>query len=219
MANICDNDFTIYGTSETEIMHLFLRLQEVTNRERTSRAILRALGCPEEVVIGVDGRTEVEDLSIIKESTEGGIVCTGVIITCSSAWGPCEDFVMAVMEKVLPRNTRAKYVYLAQESGMEVFINTDSSGHFYPECVRVEICDDSGDGYYLTEYYTRETFEDFADLVLDETGVTLSSYDDLHDHSILKAIQEGFAKKREGREDVAYISINIFVDEDGEELV
>ena len=56
-----------------------------------------------------------------------------------TAWIPADE----LWEAVIARYKGISFVYLAEEPGMEIFINTDSNGTYFPEKYLVEIFGDA----------------------------------------------------------------------------
>ena len=151
MPNWCDNDVTFYGPYD-QVEDLCKSINRAFAESTTTTAFgSRWLG---NIVIyfgedpaNVSCRGQAYDDAEIVELPNS--MC-GVHLLCDSAWGPADnlfDFLTSFYPDV-------KYVYVAEEPGMEFYENTDSSREIYPQEYKLECFSGSMDYF--------ESFEELA---------------------------------------------------------
>lgn len=200
MANICDYDFTMYCDDPLKIMILFAKLQQawLGSEYGGSKQILRFLGCDEETIDKVDGRTYVEDIDLIEEDKK----YVGVRVDGNCAWGPCEDFMRAIQKTVVP----CEYVYVAVEPGCEIYVNTDEMRRFYKDSVYVAVCAKTVDGCWT---YSDDELEDATNLLKKVTHMKIDNIMDLKDKKVMERVVNRFYKINPEEEDY-YLTVHFF---------
>lgn len=214
MANICWNRVAYCGDNEMELIRLYLITSNAKNNN--SRGLLRELGCDDATINTIDGRTNISSVELVCAGTTNR--CIGVMLEMESAWGPCVDFMTALLTTILPGGGDCDYVYIAEEPGCDVFINTDLEGRFFSErvCVDAHIPDDGE----FREYYGDSELRDLISDIKKWSGVTIKSFEDLLNPDVIQAIDNGFRDtyglSRDSEEsDEFYLYINVYTDEDG----
>ena len=88
-------------------------------------------------------------------------------LDCDTAWTPMDE----LWEAVIAQYEGLSYVYIAEEPGMGIFVNTDTEGIYFPEKYLMEIYGDAPipDGWYANQdkpgcFDIREYFKDFEEL-------------------------------------------------------
>ena len=79
-----------------------------------------------------------------------------ILVATETAWSPMNDVWDEIIAKHYKGN-RLQYVYIAEEPGCDIFINTDDSGIFFSEKYLL----DDGDGVY--EYFSADEEEEMCD--------------------------------------------------------
>jgi len=103
-------------------------------------------------------------IEYMSEYKQGDIFFT---VDTETAWGPTDELWQAVIAKY----EGISFVYIAEEPGMGVFINTDTEGIFFTEKFMINIFGDAPlpDGWYEgkdkpTHVDIHEYFEDFDEV-------------------------------------------------------
>lgn len=119
-----------------------------------------------------------------------------VYINQNDAWTPNTEYLRVVFNYL---NLDLDFVYIAEEPGCEVFINTDTFGMYFKTkyCLDME---SSETGYYQ-EYYTESEF----DIMMNEVRCYLKNPD-------LKTIHEAKMYAKE-LDDIEYFNIYVFREE------
>ena len=117
MANYCSNSFTYYGDAVDQLIYLFFKILEGCSIAGSGDAkpLLSALGADPKDIDTLDGRTTVNDLRLVTE--DGGKKVVGVQIDAESAWSPCEDFALTLLQTILPGGGDIKMCYIAEKAG------------------------------------------------------------------------------------------------------
>lgn len=93
----------------------------------------------------------------------------------ADAWEPRVECWQEVLDKFYPN---LRMVYLGEEPTSEIFINTDTSGVFFPERFRVQyVPADSESGCEEEVYFTSEA--ELINQFSDRTGIQFGNYDEL----------------------------------------
>jgi len=102
-----------------------------------------------------------------------------------TAWAPMDE----LWEAVISRYSGISYVYIAEEPGLEVYINTDVEGTFFTERYLFEICgytpvpegwcvDDEKLDYLEIRKYFKD-FDELADYCTKLTGKEFGTFEEL----------------------------------------
>ena len=208
MANYCSNSFTYYGDAVDQLIYLFLKIQEGCSivDSGDAKPLLFALGADPKDIDALDGRTTVNDLRLVTEN--GGKKVVGVQIDAESAWSPCEDFALTLLQTILHGGGDIKMCYIAEEPGCEIFINTDEDRRFYKTVLNVDIrvpAEGIEDNYYYDDSELGSAF----DLIKNVSGYEVSSLEELKDPVILDKIEKGFKEKYPHHEE-EYLRIHTY---------
>jgi len=208
MPNWCINKYSFYTDKEDkgELLQLYKNLEAVMNiPSDVSNGF--GLGWLGEVAIkhGLDW----EKISCRGEMTNLGDYEPGdwyFMLDADTAWSPTDE----LWETVIEQYEDVYYVYVAEEPGCEIFINTDTEGRFFNETYLIDI---GGDipipaGWFADQekpkhLEIREYFASFAELndyCSQFTGKDFDSFEEWQDY---------FAEIFDN-EDNAYASINEF---------
>ena len=130
MANWCSNVFAIYPRNESDLgkaqlKRLFAQLRKLTQ-----------IDYPE----GADNHDWYGLLSLMRGKEESEIEARGsidsiqwyddyIIIATQTAWEPQDDIVMDMLD--CKECSELEYVFIAEEPGCEIYINTDATGRFF----------------------------------------------------------------------------------------
>ena len=201
MANYCSSCFMIFSDNERALLALYTKLA-AAKQEGEARPLLELLGCSDEDMKNVDGRTSIEYITLNKN----GDKIEGVRIETESAWSPCTDFIDALIKTTVPWDN-LQYVYIAEECGCDLYINTDVEGKFFPERLKIEVYSkDDEDTLYFGDDELQEAFNYIEDL----TGIEVTDLSELVDSSeVLNKIYTEFEKSNP-EDDGYYLVIHVF---------
>lgn len=191
MPNWCSNTIVFYPVKENDLiaqgtlMNLYLRLVSWMPKIRDENP---SHWCPIctviEKVIGWDhnvGRGGLEDVTITDDGK--------LFIYCETAWSPAEEFARTILDFLDPKKFNMHY--LAEEPGMGIYINTDTTKKIFPDWCIVNWC--AEDGNDDTQYFGVGDFLNFQGLIEELTGLKYSTADEYHDHT--EEITDAFMKK------------------------
>ena len=201
MSNICTMNIVFYGDDEIDLNKLFIKLHEMIDLKNCSycNEILRDLGIDPEVDVDFDIRAEMYSPTYLP-----GLPHPGIRIDADSAWNPCTEFVDFLLKKLLPTDTSIKYVYVAEEPGCEIYVNTDEKGMFFKEKLVIDFDDGSVSD---REYYTKDEIEDGLRRIYDLTGIK-TDFGSLNSRLTKKTLEDALAAKHPGVG--TYLTIGIF---------
>lgn len=130
MANWCSNVFAIYPRNESDLgkaqlKRLFAQLRKLTQ-----------IDYPE----GTDSHNWYGLLSVMRGRKESEIAARGsiddiqweedhILMQTETAWEPQDDIVADMLD--CKECSELEYVFIAEEGGNEIYINTDDSGRFF----------------------------------------------------------------------------------------
>ena len=209
MPNWCSNHYAFYTDDENkdELLRLYNKLSDI-------------MEIPSEI------KNDFEPGWLGKVATEHGldfekISCRGWIehledyepesnfftLQSETAWAPTDELWQAVVAQY----EGVYFVYVAEEPGFEVFINSDSEGVYFPDKYLIEVHGDIPipEGWYpdqdklgcldIREYFS--DFEELADYCADFTGREFSTLEEL----------QGYLSGIFDEEDNAFACIREFV--------
>lgn len=179
MANLCNNIMCIYSDTENsqELKKVYNLLKEACAKSsslciRDMVAELRTDLTFEEVTKEMEGASYetrgwvYSEASIIyEEATKKRPEC--IKIEYESKWSPCDEFWDFGLEpyKSLHEAT------IGEEPGCEVYINTDTTGKFFPERYIIDMCLEGiskyDDKYHVPDEYYIEYYENKKQVVKD----------------------------------------------------
>ncbi len=146
MANICDNVICIYG-DEPELERLAKLYDQAVSEMKDGKKwrdyynqydiMFMLAGMPEEYVKGM---TQCYFLDEPETKMKGETLFLQFVF--STKWHPAITEWDCFLKRCFPR---LKFVYLAEETGNEIFINTDTDGIFFDERYYI-------DGAYRNSY-------------------------------------------------------------------
>ena len=195
MPNWCSSMYAIYSDNEIELLRIMMMLREADNKAEhgNSREILRALRCPEEICEKMDGRTSMANFGPFYKDKK----LRGVLIDTESAWGPCNDFIETLIDKIIPGGGDVEYCYLSEEEGCDVFVNTDTSGEFFETRMRIDYAtpDDGIDVLYFGDNDFADCLEFLEDMLGEAAVEDITSYNDFFDEAVLGKIDNAFRVK------------------------
>lgn len=195
MANYCSNSVTYYSDNQGQILNLYLRLrgaaEELGDMEMGSikaKPLLAELGVNPETIEKLDGRTSINYLGLLVEDEKP----VGVQFDAESAWSPCDDFADILLRAIYPDRGDIEMVYIAEEPGCEVYVNTDVDHRFYKTVLVMNvIAGEINDSYY----YNMDELNDAFDMIKKLTGYKPSKLADLDDAKFMEKLEAGFRKK------------------------
>ena len=195
MANYCSNSVTYYSDNQGQILNLYLRLRGVTESlggmemgSIQAKQLLAELGVDPEIIEKLDGRTSINYLGLLVEDEKP----VGVQFDAESAWSPCDDFADILLRAIYPDRGDIEMVYIAEEPGCEVYVNTDVDHRFYKTVLVMNvIAGEINDSYY----YNMDELNDAFDMIKKLTGYKPSKLADLDDAKFMEKLEAGFRKK------------------------
>lgn len=213
MANYCSSSFSIYSDNPENqklLLKFYLRLKDrLESREcgRIREILANMFDWDEETLndYDIDWRSSIEYVRLEMDRSTNKI--QRIIIDTESAWSPRSHEIDLLTPEELD------VVYIAEEPGCEIYINTDKEGRFYKDRVKVECYfpySDS-DTDEISEYYGEEEFDSLRSFIRDLSDFVIKDIKELEDPDIIKVIQEGFAAKYPDTKDEGfYIWIHAF---------
>lgn len=193
MPNWCSNTFFVYG-NKTGCLRFYLKLQALLDShdsEGGSRLnlwdTLKAAGYDDSELVTANCRGEISDLNLEEGSDEGGRPF-GVKFWAESAWSPCSEAITLLINKLAPR-MGLKSVFLAEEPGCEIYINSDVDGVYFRDFANIDTNDD-------VYYYETGQEEEFLKFIFDNTGVKYETVGEARsDDKFYEKTDAGFRKK------------------------
>lgn len=131
MANLCSTHVTLWGDTQL--------IDEVYNAIKTIRDAEPA--CWDLLAEFFGGATE--EYSFIHYMEKGAVAGTTdsyIEFSLEDKWAPQVELFDIICKRY---DGKLQYVYLAEESGCELFINTDSQGLFYKDKYYLDLCVDN----------------------------------------------------------------------------
>ena len=205
MANYCSSCFALSGRNKKETLQIYFMLYGLDEID-IWKFLNEELKIPAEKIEKTDGRTSVEalGLDIGKKSKK-----SYVMISTESAWGPCFDFINLIKDKCeknlgMGDNEEIDVVYIAEEPGTELYINTDTERDIFTDEIVIEYG-------YDNEYYTKEDFHLAQEFIVKKTGIVVEDLEDLTEekiNEIVKTYAEIHDEDEDGGSD--YLTIHRF---------
>ena len=202
MPNWCWNNTIVYGEKKmlekfyndmvigTSKNPNFKPVKNSWDNEWLGNLFLAAGYTEEDVTNGtIRCRGGIFDLRLIRDGT-------AVEITYESAWCPIIDSLNLMLEE---KYAGLHQVTLAEEIGCEIFVNTDTSGEFFPDKYYLDYCVNNiyaDNHYYESEEELVEEFNDLFD-------TNAETYEDLQ-----KMIPDLYEKYED--DDEFFITLNTF---------
>ena len=197
MANICLNYVTLFEQNDDQIKlkrayeKLLAAYEETQNEfgDVNLLGLLEALWVDSKKIHGLDARSWITYMDLQTNDSE----IEGIILDIESAWTPCED-ALALLCKTLGRTF--KFVFVAEEPGCEVFVNTDTEHRFYTDIYNVEIYAESEEEGIISEVFHIQEYDHSEEECLNYihflSGLKYSSIEDLiaNEEVVEKAIDE-----------------------------
>ena len=170
MAKICCNKYAFYSTNENKdgLMRLQENLSSIMEAPSEDKNA-SGRGCLGEVAIkhGID-REKIScrgSITHLGNYEPGGSFFT---LESNTDWVPMDE----LWETVIAQYEGVSFVYISEECGESIYINTDADGVYFPERYLLEICGDAPipDGWYANKgkplcFDIREYFSSFDDLM------------------------------------------------------
>ena len=209
MANYCSNSVTYYGDNQGQLLNLYLKIREgitLMGKDEESdyidgKELIAALGADAETIEKVDGRTSINYLGLLVEDGKP----VGVQFDAESAWSPCDDFAEMLLRQVYPGGGDLEMVYIAEEPGMEIYINSDVDHRFYKTVLNMDIRAGKIEDVY---YYDEDELEEAFDMIEELTGCRPSKLSDLDDSKFMERLNAGFQEKYPDEDE--YLSIHTY---------
>lgn len=204
MANYCSNSFTYYSDNQGQILNLYLRIQGAVEAlgdmggNTDAKPLLAELGVEPETIERLDGRTSINYLGLLVEDGKP----VGVQFDAESAWSPCDDFAEILLRAIYPGGGDIEMVYIAEEPGCEIYVNTDVDHRFYKTVLVMDVKAGKLEDRY---YYDVDELDEAFDMVEKLTGCKLGELSDLDDSKIMEKVNAGFRKKYPDEDE--YLSI------------
>lgn len=223
MANICINQFAFYcEKDELRLLKLYTILRNFYETELKNEdghgdfsiynLLTKYLGMDSESAREISCRSEItETPELLEYPYKEGAKMIKVFI--DSAWNPPVDFaneLCQIVKEVMPVESDLDYVYMAEEPGCEIYINTDINREIFT-CSFFMEWDDGKD--VCSDYYEDSEVE-IARLKSDIKSLTGLDYDPIDiidDKEKMSEFQDAFYEKHKdaGGEDV-WISIHYY---------
>ena len=203
MANICANEFFIYGDDPTEVLALYYKLRD---EDPEAKGIISIADLISKFSGGMDYASgaviygimlQPKYLDADHKKTDATKPVYGVSIYAESRWSPCDVDVETMVRYAVPDH-HLKIVLLAEEPGCGIYINTDVNRVFFYNKAKI-------DKYVPEHEYEQEYFYDtpedekrFLEQVAAYTGIKCKSYDEvakLSPDTIRDAFYKNAAKK------------------------
>lgn len=202
MANYCSSCFALSGRNRRETLQIYFMLYGL-DKVDIWRFLDKELRIPAEKIERADGRTSVDLLGLDTGKKSKKLY---VMMSTESAWGPCYDFVSLIKTKCeenlgMKDNEEIDIVYIAEEPGTELYINTDADRDIFVDEVVVEYG-------YDNEYYTKEDFPILQEFIKKITGVTVEDLEDLTEEKINKIIKIYESERKEDED--SFLAIHRF---------
>ena len=215
MPNWCSTTFFIYG-DEVELCKFYMDLTAATsehpnfdpqdnswNTHWIGNMFLQAGYIEKEALTDLECRGSIEGFELTEDKTGR----KGVLLSEEIAWGPNPTSI----RKMIDEKYRGKldFVYIAEESGMGVYINTDVDGVMFEERWLVEWEDEFG---VHSERCTCD--EELAWDLSDVLGKSVEEILDMISDDQLDEITELFKEKHEEESEDRWLSLNRFIQHD-----
>jgi len=180
MANICCNKYAFYSNDEST--------DELKRFHKNLSAIMETP--TKDSTIGLDLVVTMHGLDCNKIACKGTIDNLGdyspesnfFTLNSDTAWAPTEG----LWKVVTAQYKGVSFVYIAEECGANIYVNTDAEGLYLPERYLLEICGDAliPDGWYANQEKPdyldiRDYFNNFDDLMDYCTELTGKNFDTL----------------------------------------
>lgn len=208
MANYCSNSVTYYSDNPGHILNLYLRIKgaaaalgDMDKEYMAAKPLLAQLGVKPGELERLDGRTSIDYLGLVVEDGKP----TAVQFDAESAWTPCDDFAEVLLRAIYPEGGDIEMVYTAEESGSEIYINTDVDHRFYKNVLVVDVrAGRVEDRFYFDVGELERAFE----LIEGFTGCRPGGLADFDDAEFMKKLNACFAKKYPDEDE--YLSIYVY---------
>jgi len=184
MANICCSKYVFYTNDDkSELLRLHMNLMAIMDNNDSKT------GCLDDVAIkhGVD-REKISCRGTIENLDDYNPANNYFTLNSDTAWAPTDE----LWEAVIAQYKGISFVYIAEECGESIYVNTDTEGVYFPERYLLEICGDAPipDGWFagqdkppfveIREYF--ETFDDLNSYCIKLTGIDFDTIDELQDY-------------------------------------
>lgn len=156
MANYCSNSIAFYSKDKAVLAKLFDNINNILDntKDRSIYELLKSCGYSSEEAVQISDRRDA--LTYADDNiTESPCGYCYFKADTESAWQPnMTSFFRLLQEKF---GSKISLVYVSEEPGCGIFINTDVDGLFFSDRYRIDYCVADE---YITEYFT-----DFKDVV------------------------------------------------------
>lgn len=201
MANWCYTEFTFVG-KENEIKDFCDKIKSFTSKERLPNGFGNDwLG---NIVDGFGfnwNRIDCGGQALSVTEVEKYLSEAKFSVNVMTAWRPMTKMWDKVIEKYYPS---IRYVFLAEEPGNEIFINTDKEGAFYLDKFYMDL--DLPDKYEYESTYYCTSEKGVVETLNSIFGYSYDNYE-----QCIKAVEEELDKE-EYRDKEYYVSVHKFAD-------
>lgn len=147
MANECSTKYMFFGDTEhiADLQEKILKVQETKETSLHTLAELYAVNLSD---IPCRGHISYMDMW----NNDG----TALMLETITAWNPQTELFDAVIHKHYldaNENRLIDFVYIAEEPGFNIYINTDTEGEFFPDRFYIDSCVNNN---YASEYMEKE---------------------------------------------------------------
>ena len=182
MANWCSTLATVFQNLKEDMPDNTLALDKVyatlaTAWEQSEGDLYQMLS-----LLGADAETcDVGTVHSIKQIWSQNKKFKGIEMNIESKWNPPDIFLDKLVQAIIemPKNELEWcHVYIADEPGNGIFVNTDGAHNFYTDVLGIDVQTDT---YCDHIYFRYDEFDKAAEWILDNTGIKVSSFDDIAD--------------------------------------
>ncbi|MBQ8092257.1 MAG: hypothetical protein IJ242_01595 [Clostridia bacterium] len=172
MANYCSNSIVFYSKDKTGLSRFLRKVYAAFDSIGSGFYNLMVLHGYKnrEILSVIDKRDSFTNCDSRLEQNEGTY---SFRVDVETAWEPH----MAMFYKIIREkySDAIRFVYMAEECGAEIYVNTDKEGMYFPEHYMIDCCHN---GEYLKEYF--DTYQEAIGWVKSEyTGIDVSEYNSL----------------------------------------
>lgn len=218
MANICTNQFAFYcENDELRLLKLYTILKNFYETElkkkdnrgdfRVYNLLTKYLGVDSEFASEISCRSEItETPKLLDYPYKKGVKMIKVFI--DSAWSPPIDFaneLCQIVKGVMPVESDIDYVYVAEEPGCDIYINTDINREIFMYSFFMEW----DDGKTIDHDYYRDS-ERLQRDIKSLTGLDYNPIDIITDEDKMREFKDAFYKRHKDVSKYVWISIHYY---------
>lgn len=211
MANICNNSVVFYGLEQEELYKAILKLRVLNINSGSNGVGLDDILTKFHAAHGTHDIGTLEGVRISPSVKTHKI--TGLRLEIDSKWEPPVSFFDSFIEALATEYNKSRdvmdYVFVAEEPGNEVYINTDLDHMFFVDKLHISCHDEYDD--WTDEYFSYDEPEYAAKYILEKTGYKVAAnWDEIEEHA--KEIEEEYEKKHKDADTNVWIQFDFYTD-------